>query len=128
MPPDPPQPARPTPLKEDRLRVQHKLKCAADAQTVVGGSEAQDIASDRLRARSLVNCFTETGEAAARLSLAARSRIGALPWRRIVGMRNIIVHVYWGIDFNEPVKTTRDGLPTLVNQLSDALAAWPADS
>ena len=42
-------------------------------------------------------------------------------------MRNIVVHVYWGIDLRELVKTARDDLPPLIASLEAALAAWPGD-
>ena len=42
-------------------------------------------------------------------------------------MRNIVVHVYWGIDLAELVKTTRDDLPGLIAAFEAAIAAWPSD-
>lgn len=129
MPPDPNPtqvpPSPPTP--EDRKRVEHMIKCARDARRIVGNDDAATLGADMVRTRALVNCFTEIGEAAARLTPAGRGRVGAMPWRKIVGMRNIVVHVYWGIDLAELVKTARDDLPTLTAALEAALAAWPQD-
>jgi uncharacterized protein with HEPN domain len=115
------------PPREDRERLEHILLCSRDARTIVGDDDAAALATHMVRTRALVNCFTEIGEAAARLSAAGRARVGTLPWRQIVGMRNIVVHVYWGIDVAELVKTSRDDLPTLVTALQSALGSWPAD-
>lgn len=130
MPPDPNAPPVPpaAPTPEDRKRIEHMLRCARDARVIVAGDDAPAIAQDMLRTRALVNCFTEIGEAAARLTPAGRELVGAVPWRRIVGMRNIVVHVYWGIDLGELVKTARDDLPALIEALESAAAAWPPDS
>ncbi|MBX3402758.1 MAG: DUF86 domain-containing protein [Phycisphaeraceae bacterium] len=103
------------------------LRSANDARAIVGTMDAAALSADMIRLRAAVNCFTEIGEAAARLSAAGRARVGELPWRQIVGMRNIVVHVYWGIDVNEIVKTSRDDLPVLIAALEDALSMWPAD-
>jgi uncharacterized protein with HEPN domain len=103
------------------------LKCSRDARVIVGGDDAAAIAPDMVRTRALVNCFTEIGEAAVRLTPTGRALVGTVPWRRIVGMRNIVVHVYWGIDLGELVKTARDDLPILITALESALAAWPSD-
>ena len=119
MPPD----ADITP--EDRKRVEHMLRTARDAVQIVGSTDAAGIAGDMVRARALVNCFTEIGEAAARLTPAARERVGTVPWRQVVGMRNVVVHVYWGIDIPVLVKTVRDDLPSLIAALDSALRAWP---
>jgi uncharacterized protein with HEPN domain len=40
-------------------------------------------------------------------------------------MRNIVVHIYLGIDVGELVKTARDDLPILIDALEAALAKWP---
>lgn len=100
------------------------LRTARDAVLIVGDADPADVAADMIRARALVNCFTEIGEAAARLTPTARDRVGSVPWRQVVGMRNIVVHVYWGIDLPVLVKTVRDDLPELISALEAALAAW----
>jgi uncharacterized protein with HEPN domain len=111
---------------EDRLRINHMLRCSTDARVIVGNDDANELTRDMVRTRALVNCFTEIGEAAARLSVRGRGCIKAVPWPQIIGMRNIVVHVYWSIDVAELVKTTREDLPTLIAALEAALAAWPS--
>ena len=118
-----------TTWSEDRKRVEHMIRCADDARAIVATlpetSAPQSPESDMVRTRALVNCFTELGEAAARLTPAARERVGDAPWRQIVGMRNIVVHVYWGIDLAQLVQTTKADLPAFVDQLRTALSTWP---
>jgi uncharacterized protein with HEPN domain len=121
----PSQPAVPPP--EDRKRVEHMLKSAGDARFIIADDDAAAIEADMVRTRALVNCFTEIGEAAARLSPRGRDVVGAMPWRQIIGMRNIVVHAYWGIDLNELVKTARDDLPILIAALEASLLSWPID-
>lgn len=115
----------PSPTPDDRNRIEHMLRCSRDAQTIVGAEGADAIAADMVRTRALANCFTEIGEAAARVTPSGRDFVGAVPWRQIIGMRNIVVHVYWGIDLAELVKTTRDDLPALIAALEAALAPRP---
>ncbi len=122
-----PQDGGAAPAPEDRLRLEHMLKCSRDARAIVGSDDAAMLAADMVRTRAVVNCFTEIGEAAARLTPAGRARVGTVPWRQIVGMRNIVVHVYWGIDLAELVKTTRDDLPVLIAALEAALGSWPTN-
>jgi uncharacterized protein with HEPN domain len=103
------------------------LQSTRDARTIVRSDDAEVIAADMVRTRALVNCFTEIGEAAARLTPAGRAFVGEFPWRQIVGMRNIVVHVYWGIDIAELVKSVKDDLPALATALELALSAFPSD-
>lgn len=118
----------PGPPPEDRKRIEHMLVCSRDARQIVGSDDSADIAADMVRSRALVNCFTEIGEAAARLTAAGRDRVPDIPWRQIVGMRNIVVHVYWGIDVGELVKTARDDLPPLIVALEKSLDEWPKEA
>lgn len=113
---------------DDRRRVEHMLRTAGDARVIAGDLDAAKLKADMVRCRALVNCFTEIGEAAARLSPEGKLRVGELPWRQIVGMRNIVVHVYWGVDHAELVKTVRDDLPPFMAALRAALDAWPSDT
>ena len=101
------------------------LQTARDAISIVGDDSAEVIAADMVRTRALVNCFTEIGEAAARLSEKGRERAPDVPWRQVVGMRHLIVHVYWNIDLREIVETVRNDLPAFITALETALAAWP---
>jgi uncharacterized protein with HEPN domain len=41
------------------------------------------------------------GEAASRVSKDLRSRYDEVPWARIVAFRNILVHAYFGVDWDE---------------------------
>lgn len=100
-------------------------RCSRDARLIAACDDADAIAADMVRTRALVNCFTEIGEAASRLSASGRLRVGTLPWKQIIGMRNIVVHVYWGIDVAELCKTVRDDLPSLDAALEAALGLWP---
>lgn len=121
MPRDESKP-EPSPLtREDLRRISHMLKCANDATTIVAADDASALAIDMLRSRALVNCFTELGEAASRLTAEGRAHVGPLPWRQIIGMRNIVVHVYWGIDMTALVATVRSDLPSLIHSLERVL-------
>ena len=41
------------------------------------------------------------GEATANLSEDARVRAPNIPWRNVIGMRNILVHAYFQVDWQE---------------------------
>ncbi|MBI2194965.1 MAG: DUF86 domain-containing protein [Planctomycetes bacterium] len=53
------------------------------------------------------------GEAAANLSPTLTQRYPSLPWSDIVGMRNVLVHRYFGIDLQQVWDTVTIDLPQL---------------
>jgi len=62
--------------------------------------------------------LTIIGEAAKHLSEDVTSRAPEIPWRRIAGFRNVVVHEYWGRDPEIIANTIDEHLP----QLDAALA------
>lgn len=57
------------------------------------------------------------GEAASQVPLPFRERHPEMPWRQIVGLRNVVVHRYFAVD-PETVWAIGDGkLPSLLPQL-----------
>ncbi len=61
------------------------------------------------------------GEAAARLTEATRSANPDVPWTEIVGMRNILVHQYFGIDIEAVWNAVEKNLPALKTQIERML-------
>lgn len=65
------------------------------------------------------------GEAASKLSEDARAQAPDVPWKKIIGMRNALIHTYFGTDWNEiwnvaandlgPLKT---GITALVQKIN----------
>ncbi len=51
----------------------------------------------------------------------ARARVPALPWEKIVGVRRILVHVYFDLDNDAIWKVATRDLATLADLLNDAL-------
>jgi uncharacterized protein with HEPN domain len=41
------------------------------------------------------------GEAAAKLSEETRNQLPNIPWRQLIGMRNILIHGYFDVNWNQ---------------------------
>ena len=61
------------------------------------------------------------GEAAARLPDEWRQRRPEVPWRKIVGLRNLLPHGYWAIDAEELWDIARNKVPEFVAELRPLL-------
>lgn len=66
------------------------------------------------------------GEAASKLSSPLQESQPEVPWAQIIGIRNLVVHEYFGLDFEEVWNTVVKDLPPLRAQLS-AIADRPED-
>ncbi len=61
------------------------------------------------------------GEAAYRLSKITKAKAPDVPWRRVEGMRHILVHDYFKVDWSEVYTTARKDVPVLKSQIEDLL-------
>jgi uncharacterized protein with HEPN domain len=98
------------------------LDAAREAVQLAEGRTAAEIEADRLRELALERLFEVIGEAAAQTPVEVRERYPSIPWSRIVGMRNEIIHGYATVDVEIVVRTIRGSLPGLIEQLERALA------
>jgi len=68
------------------------------------------------------------GEAAYRLSQALKDRHPDIPWRRIEGMRHILVHDYFRIDWDAVYSTATHDIPALKPRIQRVLQSLPPDN
>lgn len=109
----------------DRERLQHMLDAATDVRSYVAARRREDLDTDSMLCRALVNALQVIGEAAARVSEEGRARVPSLPWGQIVAARHILVHVYWGIDADQVWNMAVQDVPAMIAALESAFASWP---
>ena len=77
--------------------------------------------NDELIQNWIVHHLQIIGEATAQLSAALRERYSETPWRDIIGMRNVLVHDYFGVDTNIVWKVVENELPSLRDEIERIL-------
>jgi uncharacterized protein with HEPN domain len=86
-----------------------------------------DFLRDDLLKDAVERNLTIFGEAARKLSDQFKDENPDIPWSRIIGLRNILVHEYEDIDYDEIWEIMTTHLPTLVPRLEEFLPPIPAD-
>lgn len=98
------------------------VRYAREAVAECEGLEEADFTADRTRQLAVTHLLMIVGEAAAQVSDEGRARIPEAPWRKIVGMRNRIVHHYFKVEPDVVWRTVREDLAPLITGLERALA------
>ena len=57
------------------------------------------------------------GEAAKNLSKELKTKYSQIPWKEIAGMRDKLIHHYFGVNLNLVWETVKTKLPELRNQI-----------
>ena len=77
--------------------------------------------TDRKLALALVQELAIIGEAAGKVSAEVARSAPGIPWPKIVGMRNRLIHGYREVDFELVWKAVTVDLPSLVTELEQLL-------
>ena len=85
------------------------------------GKTYEDVAQDTLLQDGLIRQLTIIGEAGNNVSAELQTAHPEIPWADMVGMRNILVHKYFGVDLAEVWKTTLESIPVLKQQVATIL-------
>ncbi len=75
--------------------------------------------SDEKTIDAVVRNLEIIGEAASQLSKSFKDKYKGIPWREVIGMRNKVIHEYFGIDWDVLWYTIQDDIPELKKQIKD---------
>ncbi|MDX1531625.1 MAG: HepT-like ribonuclease domain-containing protein [Rhodothermales bacterium] len=71
---------------------------SAVVRDAVRGVDRQAFEKDPILSRALERSIETVGEAVSKVRPALEAGAPELPWREVIGMRNILAHVYWEVD------------------------------
>ena len=97
------------------------VESARTALFHIGNRNMKEFLGDVTAQDAVIRRITVIGEAAARISEDFRAAHPNLPWRRIVGMRNVLVHDYAEVDLDVVWEVATEKLPELIEVLEKFL-------
>jgi len=106
--------------KDQRVYLQDILSAIEHISAyTVDGRDA--FITDEKTQDAVIRQFSIIGEASAKLTPAFKATHEEIPWKDIVGMRNIIIHDYSETDLPTIWDTVVHGLPSLKTTVEDIL-------
>lgn len=108
-------------LKDDLIRVRHLLDAAQKAVAFVQNKTRADLDQNEQLALSLVRLLEIVGESANTISDDFHSHYPDIPWRKMISLRNRLIHGYFDIDYNIVWDTVTNDLPSLIPMLEGIL-------
>ncbi len=105
------------PEQRDAAYLWDMLDAARTVQQICAGLNWTQYEADRKTQLATERLLEIIGEAAGRVSPAFRETHPEIPWRRVIGQRNVLAHEYGEIKQERIWKVVAEDIPVLIRQL-----------
>lgn len=85
--------------RDDDLLLSDMIECCRKILNFVQGMEYESFTNDEKTVDAVIRNFEVLGEAGKYISAEIRSENPLVEWRKISDFRNILIHQYFGIDY-----------------------------
>ncbi len=97
--------------RDDTLYLRHILDAITTVQEYLNGVSEDQFNRTRLLQDGVIRQIEIIGEAVRHLSKEVRKTYGEVPWQDIAGMRDKLIHDYFGVDIEKVWLTAQRDLP-----------------
>lgn len=101
------------------------LDSSRKALRFVNGVSYEEFRENDEKVCAVIRMLEVIGEAAKNIPADLRKRHSTVPWRLITGMRDKLIHGYFGINLKWVWETVCDDLPPLVEMIEAMLSEEP---
>ncbi len=108
-------------MRDERAFLADMLFAARSAVRFVGIRTRDEFLADDVVREAVIRQITIIGEAARHISEPTRLSLPELPFAAMAAMRNVVVHVYWGVNLEIVWSTATSDMAVLIGALETHL-------
>ncbi len=94
--------------------VQDILDAIMDTSDFTTGMKFENFVEDRKTISAVIRCLEVIGEAAKKMPDEIKDEHPDIPWKSMAGMRDKLIHEYFGVDLEIVWEVIRNDLPPIV--------------
>jgi uncharacterized protein with HEPN domain len=108
-------------MRNISLYLQDILDAMHAIEKFVEGIDFEEFKADDKTASAVIRKFEIIGEAAKQVPEDIRNKYNQLPWKEMAGMRDRLIHFYFGVKHELVWQTIRDVIPTVKPLIQEIL-------
>lgn len=108
-------------MRDDFVYIRHIIESVKLIERYLLNNSKEQFFQSALIQDAVIRRFEIIGEAAKNVSKVFKEQNLNVPWREMAGMRDVLIHEYFGVDMEDVWSTCVNDLPQLKEQLSKLL-------
>ena len=110
--------------REYRDYLEDIIDSIEDIESFTKNMTLDEFANDRKTVNAVIRSLEVIGEAAKKIPKSIRDSYPSVSWRKMAGMRDKMIHEYFGIDVNILWKTIKEDVPPLKPLVREVLNSF----
>lgn len=108
-------------MRDHTLYLKDILAAIDRVEEFVAGMDLEAFQTDDKTSSAVLRKFEIIGEAAKQITDEVRQKHTAVPWKEMAGMRDKLIHSYFGVDYPLVWETVRKRLPQVASEIRKIL-------
>ena len=108
--------------KKDKAYLRHILDAVSDIKRFMEGLTKEEFFENKEKQYAVLRALEIIGEATKNLSKEMKAKHSEIQWKDIAGMRDKLIHAYFGVNYHLIWSIVMDELPGLERQIQTILS------
>jgi uncharacterized protein with HEPN domain len=107
----------------DKVRLNHILEAIIEIESYLSDADFHTFMENSMMRFACIKQMEIVGEASNHISEEVKNRFSEIEWSQIVGMRNVFVHEYFGVDTRLVWEIIKNDLPEFKSKVISIIEA-----
>ena len=105
--------------KDPKIFIEHILESIEDIEKYTKGQTKEKFSKAKMMQDAVMRKLEVIGEAVKNLPASFKKKYPKIAWREIAGMRDILIHEYFGVNINVVWSTVKKDIPKFKKEIEE---------